>query len=255
VPATPPLGLQLYTIREALQADYAAALARVAEIGFRIVEPFDFVNQADDLRAGFAATGLRAESTHLNFLRLDPSEWDAAFETAVSLGIPTVIEPHVDPERWTTVDGIRAIAEELNSAAQVAAKHGIRVGYHNHAFELKNVFDGVTGLEVLAGSLAPEVVLELDTYWAAAGGQDVVALLGRLGDRVRFLHVKDGPIEEDAASQVAVGSGNMPVWDILAAAPQVEVGVVELDQFAGDMWDAVTDSYAYLTGAGAEGGN
>lgn len=246
MPATPPIGLQLYTIREALKADYAGALARVAEIGFQIVEPFDFVNQADDLRAGFAANGLRAESTHLNFLRFDRAEWDGAFETAVSLGIPTVIEPFVDPERWTSVDGIKAIAGELNDAAQVAAKHGTRVGYHNHAFELKNVFDGVTGLEVLAGELAPEVVLEVDTYWAAAGGQDVVALLGRLGDRVRFLHVKDGPIEDTPATQVAVGQGNMPVWDILAAAPQVEVGVVELDEFGGEMWDAVSDSFAYL---------
>lgn len=245
MPTTPPLGLQLYTLRDALSRDYDGTLARIAGIGFTIVEPFDFVNQADDLRSGLKAHGLEAKSTHLNFLR-EGTDLSASFATAAELGIPTVIEPFVDPARWTSADDIRATADALNAAAPIAAEHGIRIGYHNHWFELDEV-DGTTGLEILAGALDPAVVLELDTYWAAAGGQDVVALLGRLGDRVRFLHVKDGPIEPDPKTQTAVGDGRMPVWDILAAAPQVEVGVVELDDFAGEMWTAVEGSYRYLT--------
>lgn len=254
MPSTPPLGLQLYTLREALAADYDGTLARIAEIGFTIVEPFDLVNHADRLRTGLSAHGLEARSAHLNFLR-EGTDLPGAFGTAAELGIPTVIEPFVDPARWTDADDIRRTADALNAAAPIAAEHGIRIGYHNHWFELGAVdVDGSgrsTGIEIFAAELDPAVVLELDTYWAAAGGQDVPALLGRLGDRVRFLHVKDGPIEPDPATQVAVGEGRMPVWDILAAAPQVEVGVVELDDFAGDMWTAVEGSYRYLTTAAA----
>ena len=113
--------------------------------------------------------------------------------------------------------------------------------------------DGRTGLEVLADALDPAVLLEVDTYWAAVGGQDpgrlVPALLGRLGDRVRYLHVKDGPVTKDDP-MTAVGTGRMPVAEILAACPSAEWHVVELDRCATDMLTAVRDSLAWLTARG-----
>ena len=245
MPPTPPLSLQLYSVREALGHDYLGTMKRVADIGFTMVEPFDFVAQADQLAEGFAETGLTAPSAHLNFLGGD---LNGPFSTAARLGIPTIIDPYVEPSKWLSAGDIQKTADALNAAAVTAAEHGVRIGYHNHAFELETVIDGLTGLEILANALDPAVILELDTYWAAVGGQDVVSLLGRLGDRVHFIHIKDGPIESDPLSQVAVGSGSMPIWDVIAAAKSVEVGVVELDAFAGDMFDAVTDSFAYLTG-------
>jgi sugar phosphate isomerase/epimerase len=250
VPTTPPLSLQLYTVREALDADFAGTMQRVADIGFTRVEPYDFLARADALAAGLAATGLTAPSAHLRFLdaeSLDGASLDDVFATAARLGIPTVIDPFVAPANWLSAADIHRTADALNAAAEVAVKHGIRIGYHNHWFELESVIDGDTGLEILSSGLNPAVILELDTYWAAAGGQDVVALLGRLGDRVRLLHIKDGPIESDPASQLAVGHGNMPVWEIIAAATSLELAVVELDAFAGEMFDAVIDSYTYLT--------
>ena len=87
----------------------------------------------------------------------------------------------------------------------------------------------------------------MDTYWAAVGGQNPADLLARLGDRVKFIHIKDGPVTADPTSQLAVGNGKMPVWDVLAAAGSLEAGVIELDDFQGDMFDAVRDSYNYLS--------
>ncbi|HET9348700.1 MAG TPA: sugar phosphate isomerase/epimerase, partial [Arthrobacter sp.] len=87
----------------------------------------------------------------------------------------------------------------------------------------------------------------VDTYWAAVGGQNPAELLSRLGDRVRFIHIKDGPVTADPSGQLAVGDGKMPIWDVLDAARSVEAAVVELDDFQGDMFEAVADSYNYLT--------
>jgi len=252
VPTTPPLSLQLYTVRDALEQDYDATMARIAAIGFRAVEPFNFVATAPQLAAALAANGLTAPSTHYNFLGTDV-DLDEVFAAANTVGIPTVIEPYVAPDRWARAEDIIATAEALNAAAVVAATYGVRIGYHNHAFEFANEFevDGatLTGYELLAANLDPAVILELDTYWAAAGGQDVPALLARLGDRVRFIHIKDGPIEDDPKTQVAVGAGKMPIWDVIDAAKSLEYGVVELDDTEGDMFTAVEDSYAYLTGS------
>lgn len=247
--ATPQgaLSVQLYTVREAIAADLPDALARIAAIGFVNVEPYGFVARADEYRTELAANGLSAPSGHATLIGVaDP---DPVFEAAKSLGIHTVIDPISDPSRWTTREGVEEVAADLNAAAAAGAAHGIRVGYHNHAFELESIIDGQTALEVLAENLDESVLLEVDTYWAAVGGQDVPSLLGRLGDRVRFLHVKDGAISKINTEQKAVGDGRMPVAEILEANPGA-LRVVELDDFDGDVFDALTASFTYLTPEG-----
>jgi sugar phosphate isomerase/epimerase len=170
---------------------------------------------------------------------------DEICELAVELGIQTIIEPYVDPARWQAEADINEIASELSEAAQRAARYGLRVGYHNHHFELESKISGVHALEVFADRLAPEVVLEVDTYWAYAGGADVPALLKRLGDRVVALHLKDGDGTLDTAQQVAVGSGVLPIWEIIAAAPDA-LRVVELDDSKTDLFEAVAASREFL---------
>src|SRR4029450_3096532 len=140
-----------------------------------------------------------------------------------------------------------------NKAAIEAADHGITVGYHNHHFELESKIGGVHALEILVDSLSDAVILEVDTYWAAVGGADVPALLGKFGDRVKAIHVNDGHGTLDNQAQVAVGDGSIAVRDILAAAPNA-LRVVELDDFSGEIFDAVEGSYKFLTGEGGPAG-
>ena len=236
--------IQLYTVRKALEGDLAGTIRRLAEIGFTMVEPYRFVAKAAELKKAMAENNVTAPSGHAPLLSDDQ---DAIFAAAQQLGIGTVIDPHVPIERWNTIEDIKETAEQLNAAAVKGANYGIRVGYHNHWWEVKSLIEGKTALEHLADNLAPEVVLELDTYWAAVGGQNPVDLLVRLGDRVKFIHIKDGPVTSDPSTQLAVGQGQMPIWDVLNAAHSLEAGVIELDDFQGDMFDAVQDSYNYLT--------
>ncbi|GAB3271622.1 sugar phosphate isomerase/epimerase family protein [Arthrobacter pigmenti] len=235
--------LQLYSVREALKRDLHGTIARIAAVGYAAVEPFNFAALADELSETLASSGLSAPSGHAPLLTNDQDE---IFSAAKRLNISTVIDPHVPAENWQTEEDIKATAQSLNEAARRAAPHGIRVGYHNHAFELESRIGGRSGLEVLAENLEPEVVLEVDTYWAAVGGEDVPALLGRLGDRVKLLHIKDGPLTKDDKEQTAVGAGRMPIWECIDAATSLETAVVELDDFNGDIFDAIRDSYTYL---------
>jgi sugar phosphate isomerase/epimerase len=238
------VGVQLYAVRDALAADLPGTVGRLARLGFGYVEPFDLLTDPAGLARVLADNDLRAVTAHA---RVSGPDALALCEAATSLGIATLIVSWLDPERFASRDSVRGVADELNAAASEAAAHGIRVGYHNHWFELEHIFDGRTALEWLADDLDPSVVLEVDTYWAAVGGQDVPALLGRLGDRVRFLHLKDGPLEP-REPQVALGRGVLPVRAILAAATACELAVVELDSYAGDMFEALADSAAFLAG-------
>ena len=238
--------LQLYTLRDALAADFAGTMDRVAAVGYRQVEPYNFVASVDELESAFASTGLVAPSAHVGLLAIDDQR--PAFEAAARLGIGIVIDPHVDRARWTTAADIARTAAELNSAAKIGAEFDITVGYHNHHFELENRIDGRFALDLLIDELDPAVVLEIDTYWAQVGGANPVELLQRLGERVVAIHIKDGDGTLDTKKQVAVGSGALPIEAIVAAAPASVIGVVELDDFDGDVFDAVSDSFDYLTG-------
>lgn len=247
MPITSPPALQLYTLREQLGDDRAGILRQVAAFGYGAIEPYDVVTDPDLLRAELDEAGLSVCSVHGQVL--GDVDAKATFAGARTVGSGTVIVPFQPPERYADADSVAAVARELNEAAAAAADHGLRLGYHNHAFELSSSVGGRPALEVLADALDPAVVLEVDTYWAAVGGQDVPALLGRLGDRVRYLHVKDGPVTADDP-MTAVGSGVMPIADVLAAAPSAEWHVVELDRCATDMLTAVGDSLAWLASRG-----
>ena len=246
-PSAPPLSVQLYTVREQLAEDLPGTLERLAALGLAHVEPFRLTEHAAALGPALAANGLTAPTAHQHVVGTGAEE--EVFAAAAALGVCTVFDPRVDRERFESADGVAAVAEDLNAAAAVAARHGVRVGYHNHAQELEIVLDGTTALELLAAHLDDAVVLEVDTYWAAVGGQDPVALLRRLGERVQAVHVKDGPATAEVRDQVAVGHGGMPVREILEAAPHA-LRVVELDDIRGDRFRAVADSCAWLRAEG-----
>jgi protein-tyrosine-phosphatase/sugar phosphate isomerase/epimerase len=241
----PALSVQLYSVRAQAAMDLPGTLARLAEIGLRRVEPFELTADPHALREALTANGLSAPSAHASLS--DGADLERIFDAAATVGVQTVIHPFSPPEQWSSKDGVGAIAQDVGRAQAAATRHGLRVGYHNHHWELATMPDGRSALEHFADEVGPEVVLELDTYWAAVGGQDVLALLGRLGDQVAMLHLKDGPIDADTATQLPVGSGAMPIPEILRAAPAVELAVLEFDDYAGDVFEGIAAGYRYVT--------
>lgn len=240
----PQLSVQLYTVREAVQENLGETLSRLAGIGFQQVEPYNFAD-VDGLGDALAVAGLSAPTGHAHFLGVEDAELNRVFASASALGIGLAIDPHVEASRWQSDADIRTTADQLNAASTVAAEHGVTVGYHNHAHELESTIGGRTAFEFFADLLDPAVRLEVDTYWAVVGGQDPVALLGRLGDRVTAIHVKDGPGTAETKDQVAVGAGSLPVRAIIEAAPTA-LRVVELDDCRTDRFQAVAESFAWL---------
>jgi sugar phosphate isomerase/epimerase len=256
--------VQLFTVKDALEADLDGTLAEVARRGFTAVEPYDFVRRADALAASLAAHGLVAPTGHAmlateTFVNPDGSGTelpvpspDVVFDAAEKLGMGTVIDPYTTAERWTTREQIEHTAGLLNEAAERGAARGIRVGYHNHAHELEAQIDGKTGLEVLAELLDPRVVLEVDLYWAARAGVDPAALLRTLGDRVVAVHVKDGTLDPEAvkayppADQVPAGTGKVPLAEALDAASVLEFAIVEFDAYSGDLFEGIEQSRVFL---------
>ena len=151
-----PTALQLYTVREQLNADRAGVLTQVAAMGYGAVEPFGILKDPDGLRADLDAAGLFACSVHAAPTGEDA---EAVVRAARTLGADTVIIPYLPPPRFADADNVRALARELNELAAWTAGQGLRLGYHNHDFELSSLVGGVPALEVLAGHLDDAVLL------------------------------------------------------------------------------------------------
>ena len=265
------LSIQLYTVNDQLVADPDGTLARLVGMGIRQVEAFAFVDRADSLVEAFGRHGLQAKTGHApllsaelrfgNTMRPAPSH-DEVFAAARTLGLDIVIDPNVAIDRWLDADQIADTATRLNAAAEKAADHGLRVGYHNHSQEFAATIDGRSGFEVFAEQLRDDVALEVDLFWAATAYDDVVGLLGRLGDRVKALHIKDGivginpftvdaaPFDPTALDQRSAGKGELPLLDSLAAAPSTEYAVIEFDYYPGDIFEGVQGSVEFLNANG-----
>ena len=263
VVSKPEISVQLYSIHAALGADLDGSLSKLADIGLRTVEAFDFVRRADDLKEAFDRYGLASPTAHAiliedegvttpdGLLTVPPAE--ETFAAAHLLGVQTVIDPFVAPDRWATLSDVERSADRLNARAEQAARSGLKVGYHNHDHELSSIIDGKPALEVFADLLDPSVQLEVDLYWAVAGGADAIALLERLGDRVIAVHAKDGPMRPGISAadlptdQQPAGQGDVPLAAILASVPDLPYAVIEFDHYEGDVFDGIAQSYRYLS--------
>lgn len=248
----PEISLQLYSVRSLLTEDPGTTLEAVQRIGFRNVEPFDFVNRQADLARILPDTGLAAPTAHAFFIESEQASHEPGevFHAAERLGVKTVIDPYAAPARWKDRGDIAMMADRLNELVAEAAARGLTIGYHNHGHELEPRIDGRHALEYFADLLAPEVALEVDLYWASVGGADLVPLLQSLGDRVRFVHVKDGTLPGTVEDQVPAGQGDVALDVALEAASGAELAVVEFDAYRGDILQGIAGSFDYLTAKG-----
>jgi sugar phosphate isomerase/epimerase len=243
-----PIALQLYSVREELKEDYEGTMQKLADMGYLGVEPAGYPGTTPEAAAKvFQRLNLQVPSVH-SALPTGESR-DRVLSELETLGCQTVVSGR-GADRFATEDLIKGVCDEFNEAAEVAAEEGLQVGYHNHWWEYQEVADtGKIGYEIMLEHLSPNVFFQIDAYWVQTGGQDPATVVDILGNRVKTLHLKDGPCDRDQPMQ-ALGQGEMNYGEILRAAQNVEWLIVELDRVAGDMLEAVAESVTYLTGSG-----
>jgi len=240
------VGLQLYTVRDLMKADFEGTLARVAQIGYKEVEFAGYFNHAPtEVKAMLDRHGLSAPSTHVPFESDD--QWKAALDAAKTIGHEYIVMPWIPPERRKTLDDWKNFAQVFNHAGQAAHDAGIPFAYHNHDFEFPKM-DGQVPYDVLLQNTDPKLVqLEIDLYWITKGGQDPLAYFARWPGRVPLVHVKDSAGAPDNKI-VDVGQGKIDWKRIFAKREQAGIKhfFVEHDQ-PPQPFDDIAASYKYLS--------
>jgi sugar phosphate isomerase/epimerase len=238
------IGLQLYTVRKSMEAEFEATLTRVAKTGYREVEFAGYFGRSPrQVRDALRHAGLAAPSAHIS-LAATATGWDGVLDNAKEIGHRYLII--ASGKALPTVDDYRRIAEQLNRAGETAAKAGIRFGYHNHDAEFQAIGDKLP-YDILLEATDPKYVcLEMDLYWIVKGGQDPLAYFARWPGRIELVHVKDAA-PPPGREMRDVGAGSIDWRGIFARSRQAGIKhyFVERDD-APDPFASIAASFAYL---------
>lgn len=248
-----PLSIQLYTVRElAKDGNHLNVLQQIADIGYKGVEGHGYGMTPSEFRKVVEDMGMSVSSYFGGFP--DPDHIQEFMDTANDLGTKLTVSGFW-VEEFESVDAIKRTADRVRPAVETLKANGFTFGLHNHWMEFEKV-EGKWAIQHLV-EMAPDLHLEIDIYWCSAFGEnDPVEVVRTYRDRAHLLHVKDGPLVK-GEPHVAVGAGKMDIPATLTAAdPDVtQWYVVELDECATDMMEAVRDSYDFLVGKGLALGN
>ena len=218
-----PVGLELYSVRNALKDDPMGTVRAVAQMGYQCVEfyapYFDWTEpQTKQMKKLLDDLGVRCFSTHNSSSYFIPENLKRAREMNLILGSRYVVMSSSEPKPGG--DGWREVADTLNSAADQLEPAGLKAGYHNHGLEFTPVA-GNRPIEILANNTKPSVMLQLDVGTCLQAGSDPVAWIRANPGRIRSMHCKDWSPEVGKGYSALFGEGAADWKNIFAAAESV----------------------------------
>ncbi|WP_299516420.1 TIM barrel protein [Mucilaginibacter sp.] len=258
------IGLQLYTVRDAMQADPAAALAKVAQVGYNSVEGATYTGDekfygmdTKSFSKVLKQNGLVMLSSHYRLGEEQTNgkdtpgtmlhDWDKAVEDAHEVGLKYMVCAYLsNPERGS-LDHYKKLADDFNTAGEKCKKAGIQFCYHNHDFEFIQQ-DGKYPYETLLKNTDKDAVkMEMDLYWVTKAKQDPIALINENPGRFPLFHVKDMD-NTPKANFTEVGNGIIDFKKIFTHADKagMKYFFVEQDRTPGDPFVSIKQSFDYI---------
>jgi sugar phosphate isomerase/epimerase len=258
------IGLQLYTVRDYMQKDPAATLAKVAQIGYTSVEGATYTGTemfygmtASAFAALLKQNGLIMPSSHFRLGEEQVSgtsqkgtilnDWARAVDDATTVGLKYMVCAFLSVPERGNLDHYKKIAEDFNKAGETCKKAGIQLCYHNHDFEFIQQ-DGKYPYEILLSNTDKDLVkMEMDLYWVAKAKQDPIALINAHPGRFPLWHIKDMDKTADRMF-TEVGNGIIDFKSIFKHANKagLKYFFVEQDKCPGDPYNSIKQSIKYL---------
>ena len=200
------VGLQLYSVRQALTEDMDQALGQVKAMGYDFVEFSGgrYGRTAAETRALLDKHDLTCVSVHQSpsFFENDPAD---AVDYVKTLGAKFCVIPVVRlPAYLENWDSTMALFQKMVAAFREA---GITLLYHNHDHEVGCLPGDTMPLLDRILAAVPGLEPEFDTCWLSYGGADPVTYLEQYATRLDVIHLKDYCCD---------ALPHRPMWQLLA---------------------------------------
>lgn len=248
------VGLQLYSLRDVIFKDAKAVLKSVSEFGYKELETFGHVDgklfgmPVKEYGDYVKSLGMKTTSGHYG-IDLVSKNWEQSCVEAKALGQDFVVVPWLNKEFYSSLDVLKKTCETINKGAEVAKKNGLKMGYHNHAFEFQQV-EGQVILDVMLKELDPKLVsFEMDIFWVVNAGQDPIAYFEKYPGRFTQWHVKDMD-KSDKNRNADVGTGTIDWKNIFANAKKsgMKHFYIEQETYPNNSTESIKNSIKNLLG-------
>lgn len=240
-----PIGLQLYSVRDACGKDLPGVLAALAKMGYQGVEFAGYHGRkAEELRKMLDDNGLKCCGTHTGLNTLTGNALQGTIEFNKTIGNKYLIVPSLPHGNMASVQALTSTAELLTELAEKAKPAGMCVGYHAHAGDFKAV-EGQVPWEVLFSHAGPAVVMQLDLDNCLSGGGDPIAMLKKFPGRAATIHMK----EHGGKPGAVIGEGQVKwqeVFDLCETTGGTQWYIVEQESYVGSPLDAVKGCLEHL---------
>ncbi len=229
-------GIQLWSVKTALEKDPKDVLKQLASFGYKQIESFEgkmgmfWGMSAMDFKKYMDELGMKIISSHCDIEK----DFEKKAADAASIGMEYLICPYKGPQK--SIDDFKKIADEFNQKGEICKKNGIRFAYHNHDYSFKEQ-DSQIPEDVMLTNTNPETVdFEMDIYWVVTAGADPVAYAKKYKNRFRLGHVKDrikNSTEKDASCTLGEGSIDYPSILINLKKEGMNYFIVEQERYDG----------------------
>lgn len=258
------VGLQLYTIRDAMTADALGSLKKISELGYKNLElanysnglfygymPKEFKKIVTDLGMDILSSHTQVEAAGITIDNAKKMADDHA-----ELGVKYCIQPWIE-EIDRNIESYKKMIGDWNEVGKIMKEVGIQFGYHNHNFEFKNINGLIPYYDIFMPEMDPDLItMEIDLYWVTKAGQDPVDMFKKYPGRFQLFHIKDMHTKQDPFYEVIkddispVGEGVIDFKAILASketAGMKYLFVEDDNQGNGKPFEALEQSVNNLT--------
>ncbi len=225
------VGLQLYTIRDAMNTDTPGSLKKVSDMGYKYVEPASYANgkfygySPTEFRKVVEDLDMRIISSHaaVNLTGNAIEDAKKMADDHAALDVKYCVQPWI-AESDRSIETYKKMIGNWNEVGKIMKSVGIQYGYHNHNFEFAPSAGLVPYYDIFMKEMDADLItMELDIYWAIKAGQDPIEMFNKYPGRFQLAHFKDmteksepsyGGVNNDMAP---VGSGLIDYKQIYAA--------------------------------------
>lgn len=260
------VGLQLYTVRDAIANDLPGSLQKLSDLGYKNLE---MASYADGKFYGMApkefqklveGLGMKIVSSHTSVEAegITTASAQQMADAHAEIGVEYCVQPWIE-EKDRNVETYKKMIAEWNKVGEIMKNVGIQFGYHNHNFEFLPTDGMVPYYDIFMKEMDADLItMELDCYWATKAGQDPVEMFNKYPGRFQLLHFKDMAAEVsepfytvDKDDITSVGAGLIDykrIYDAREKAGMKYFFVEDDNQGNGKPFEGIKTSIDNLTG-------